>query len=146
LLASPRRIITYSTLMAPIEFTRLIQLVANKKVGVTWKYRSSSVWAATNAKVAATLNEARDLGDLLAAVKAGLGVSALPFIPSLYGLASPINVQQLPVLPDVRISIRTAANVESHQVEWLIQLIRRCWDSPEQQKAGAVPLQVPCAM
>ena len=90
--------------------------------------------------------EARDLGDLLAAVKAGLGVSALPFIPSLYGLASPINEQQLPLLPDVRISIKIAANVESHQVEWLIQLIRRCWDSSEQQRAGVASLQVPCAM
>tara|TARA_R110002072_G_scaffold100888_5_gene222359 strand:- start:1918 stop:2844 length:927 start_codon:yes stop_codon:yes gene_type:complete len=76
--------------------------------------------------------EARDLGDLLAAVKAGLGVSALPFIPSQYGLASPINLQQLPALPDVRISIKTAANVELNQLEWLIQLIRRCWSLPEQ--------------
>ncbi|MBT2774576.1 LysR family transcriptional regulator [Halomonas sp. ISL-60] len=90
--------------------------------------------------------EARDLGDLLAAVKAGLGVSALPLIPSQYGLASPVNLQQLPVLPDVRISIKTAATIEFDQFEWLIQLIRRCWDYPAQQEAEAAPLQVPCAM
>ncbi|MDN3561049.1 LysR family transcriptional regulator [Vreelandella neptunia] len=76
--------------------------------------------------------EARDLGDLLAAVKAGLGVSALPFTPSQYGLSSPINLQQLPALPDVRISIKTATTVEFNQLEWLIQLIRRCWSLPEQ--------------
>lgn len=76
--------------------------------------------------------EARDLGDLLAAVKAGLGVSALPFTPSQYGLASPINLQQLPALPDISINIKTAATVEFNQLEWLIQLIRRCWSLPEQ--------------
>lgn len=90
--------------------------------------------------------EARDLGDLLAAIKAGLGVSALPFIPSQYGLSSPINVQQLPALPNVRISIKTTSTIELDQFEWLIQLIRRCWDSSEQKEADAVPLQVSCAM
>ncbi|MGP9767534.1 LysR family transcriptional regulator [Halomonas sp. AOP13-D3-9] len=90
--------------------------------------------------------EARDLGDLLAAIKAGLGVSALPVTPSQYGLVSPINLQQLPALPDVRISITTAATVELDQFEWLIRLIRRCWNSHEQQEVETTTLQESCAI
>ncbi|MGR4068657.1 LysR family transcriptional regulator [Billgrantia sp. C5P2] len=75
--------------------------------------------------------EARDLGDLLAAVRAGLGVSVLPFTPSRYGLTYPLSPQQFPVLPDICLSIKLGATVEVKQVRWLIELIRRCWPFPE---------------
>lgn len=77
--------------------------------------------------------EAQDLGELLAAVKAGLGVSALPCTPSLYGLTPPTGVEHLPILPNVRVYIKTGASVKLSQLEWLIQLIRRCWSLPEQR-------------
>lgn len=85
-----------------------------------------------NKKLYRVVYEARDLGELLAAVKAGLGVSALPSTPSLYGLTPPMGVEHLPVLPDIRVDIKTGASVELSQLAWLIQLVRRCWSLPEQ--------------